>query len=138
MEAEYIPLGNLLGLVHYLPDLCPTGLQGVYNALCYLTQIPLRTRDHVAAVWPMCRTLVLAQHPQLNAVTVPVRQMRDGHWAYVWAWLDRTEDRLGRQLALHPASESDWVRQGYEYVPRAVNAEGKTLRLGFLDAEIQF
>lgn len=133
-----IPLGNLLGVVHHLPEVCPTGPAGVYKTLCFLSQLPLRSSEHMLAVWPVCRAMTLAQHPALNDLSLPLKQITEGRWDYIWAWLDEAEQRLGAQLPVAPALDADWYRAGWNSVPRAVNTQGLVVKIDFEDAEIVF
>jgi hypothetical protein len=135
---ERIPLGHLLALVNYLPDLCPTGPKGVYHALCYLSQLPLRDVGHVTAVWPLCRASVMSQHPNLEGITLPYEQLRKNNWAYVWAWLDTQERRRGVEVSVRPVTEPEWRRFGYREVPRAVSSQGLPVRLIFSDPPLEF
>lgn len=135
---ERIPLGHLLALVNYLPELCATGPKGVYHALCYLSQLPLRDVGHVTAVWPLCRASVMAQHPDLERIALPNEQLRAGNWAYVWAWLDTQERKRGAELLMRPVTEIEWHRFGYQDIPRAVSSEGLPVRLTFSDPPLDF
>lgn len=139
MEAVAVPLGNLLSVVHHLPEVCPSGPSGTYKTLCYLSQLPLKSVKHMMMVWPVCRAVVLAQHPRLNDLMLPMEHINADRWAHIWAWLDTVEQRLGAPtLPVLPAIDSDWYRLGWIQIPRAVTPEGLPVQIEFEDAEIFF
>ena len=138
MEPVAVPLGNLLSVAHCLPEVCPSGPSGTYKTLCYLSQLPLQSIKHMMMVWPVCRAVVLAQHPRLNDLTLPMEFIDGDRWPHIWAWLDIQEQRLGATLPLLPAVDSDWLRHGWIDIPRAVTPEGLPVHIEFEDAKILF
>lgn len=80
-------------------------IEGVYRILNFMTGDNLMTHQLPRAM-EECRPSLLAQHPQVNGVSLPER---DGDWTKeeVYAWLDEQESRFGATLPVRPLDAAD-------------------------------
>lgn len=107
MTAEPLPAGRVFGLGQVLTLACSnTAAQQLFCSYAELLEvlafmladIPLAA-DIPAAI-ERCRPGVLADHPELAGLKPPAPLAPDTE---VLTWLDRQEQRHGRELLLHSA-----------------------------------
>lgn len=93
-----ISLGEALAIVHGIALFSSVTMEGLAEAMSFLIQRELRTTLAVRAAMPLCRHVLLDQHPWLDQIIVPFNRLVQGDQIFLWCWRDAVEHRYHEHL----------------------------------------
>jgi hypothetical protein len=110
-----ISLGEAVAILHGIALFPGLTMPGLAEAMSFLIQRELRTPSAMRAAMPLCRRVLLDQHPWLDRIIVPFNRLVQGDQVYLWCWRDAVEHRHrehlvdGKSLVVETVDASDVV-----------------------------